>query len=157
MEYFFLFRQNPSFDTERTLQELGVGEALVSVLDPKGIPTVVERAGILPPRSSMNAVEDDVLARVTKGSSLYSKYQKVLDRESAYELLTQQQEEEEKERAKEEKEKAKLAAKKEKEKAKKSTSRKKSTLQKTVDSTVSSIGREFGRQLVRGLFGTLLR
>ncbi|MBR7093085.1 MAG: DUF853 family protein [Clostridia bacterium] len=151
------FRQNPSFDTERTLQELGVGEALVSVLDPKGIPTVVERAGILPPRSSMNAVEDDVLARVTKGSSLYSKYQKVLDRESAYELLTQQQEEEEKERAKEEKEKAKLAAKKEKEKAKKSTSRKKSTLQKTVDSTVSSIGREFGRQLVRGLFGTLLR
>ena len=151
------FRQNPAFDTERTLQELGVGEALVSVLDPKGIPTVVERAGILPPRSSMNAVEDDVLARVTKGSPLYSKYQKALDRESAYELLTQQQEEEEKERAKEEKEKAKLAAQKEKEKAKKTASRKKSTLRKAVDSTASSIGREVGRQLVRGLFGTLRR
>ena len=55
------FRANPNFDTETALQELAVGEALVSVLDAKGTPTVVQRAGILPPHSSMNAVEPFVI------------------------------------------------------------------------------------------------
>ena len=53
------FRVNPEFDTERTLQELATGEALVSVLDPKGVPGIVQRANILPPRSSMSAASDE--------------------------------------------------------------------------------------------------
>ena len=58
------FRVNEKFDTEEALQALGVGEALVSVLDEKGVPSIVEKAGILPPRSSMEAVADDVIAEV---------------------------------------------------------------------------------------------
>ena len=82
------FRENPAFNTETVLQELAVGEALVSVLDEKGVPTVVERAGILPPRSSMNIVENDVLQSVINASPLFEKYMVIVDRESAYELLS---------------------------------------------------------------------
>ena len=57
------FRVNPAFDTEEALQALGVGEALVSVLDEKGVPSIVERANILPPRSSMNIAPDDMIQK----------------------------------------------------------------------------------------------
>ena len=162
------FRSNPAFDTERTLQELGVGEALVSVLDVKGVPTVVEKAGILPPRSSMNAVNESVLQSVVKASPLSVKYDKPLDRESAYEMLAAAREEAEKaaerqaeeERKQAEKE-AKAAAKTASRSTSRSTSAKKTTKKKSssvvgkaVSSTVSSMGREIGRQLIRGLFGT---
>ena len=162
------FRSNPAFDTERTLQELAVGEALVSVLDPKGVPTVVEKAGILPPRSSMNAVNDGVIESVVKASPLSVKYDKPLDRESAYEMLAAAREEAEKaaerqaeeERKQAEKE-AKAAAKTASSSTSKSSSTKKTTKKKSssavgkvVSSTVNSMGREIGRQLIRGLFGT---
>jgi hypothetical protein len=81
------FRTNPAFDTETELQALGVGEALVSVLDEKGIPTVVQRAAILPPRSSMSAADPATIEAVIEQSPLYTKYARTEDRYSAYEML----------------------------------------------------------------------
>ncbi len=81
------FRTNPKLDATKAIMELGVGEALVSVLDGKGTPTVVERAFVLPPRSRLAPLSPEERAAVVKGSVLYGHYEKVVDRESAYEKL----------------------------------------------------------------------
>jgi len=156
------FRANPEFDTEDAIQALGTGEALVSVLDADGVPSIVERANILPPKSSMKAVDAVTLQANILACPLKDKYAVAEDRESAYELLQEQQEAEEKAEA-EEKEKAEKEAekaKKEKEKAKKagSSSRKKNTvLNKTLSSAANTIGREIGKKIVRGLFDTFFK
>ncbi len=176
------FRVNEAFDTETVLQELATGEALVSVLDEKGVPGVVQRANILPPKSSMNAVDENMIATVISMSPLREKYSDAVDRESAYEILTadaaeaakQAEEEarakeeekqrlaeekakaaEEKRKAAEEKKKEAERKAKEKEKEKNKRARKNSAVGKAASATLSTIGREVGRQLVRGLFGTL--
>lgn len=82
------FRENPAFDTYKVLGELGTGEALVSVLGEDGVPTIVERAKILPPKSQMGAIEDSVRREIIDGSILYGKYNYYVDNESAYERLT---------------------------------------------------------------------
>ena len=159
------FRANPNFDTETALQELAVGEALVSVLDAKGTPTIVQRAGILPPHSSMNAVEAFVIQTNIDRNPLRSKYEKAVDNESAYELLTAQAQEaqreaeeeerrkaEEAERAREEKEREKEEKQREKERA---ARKKANPLNKVLSSAASTVGREVGRQLVRGILGSL--
>ncbi len=81
------FRENPVFDTYETLLALGTGEALVSVLDEKGIPTVVEKCNILPPQSMMGALDDSDRDREIKNCLLYSRYVEMIDRDSAYEFL----------------------------------------------------------------------
>ena len=80
-------RANPKFDAEAAIMELGVGEALVSFLDEKGSPTVVERAFILPPASRIGPLDAAERARQMQGSLVAGVYEKVLDRESAYEAL----------------------------------------------------------------------
>ena len=107
------FRINPAFRTVEAIQELGTGEALVSVLDEKGVPTMVERANILPPRSSMSAVDDVTLQAVVLSSAFKEKYASEIDRESAYEKIADANAEAEKAEAEE---KAKAKAEKEKEK-----------------------------------------
>ncbi len=154
------FRSNPKFDTEEELTLLGTGEALVSVLDLKGIPTIVEKANILPPSSSMDAASEADVTFAIKQSPLFGKYEKTEDKESAYEKITEIREEEQKaaEKAAKEEEKAKEKAKKEKEKAKKksSSATKKATsaFTKTVNSAANTIGREVGKKIVRGIFDT---
>lgn len=81
------FRVNPEFDTYDTLLELGVGEALVSVLDEKGVPTMVENCKILPPQSQMGALDDSARDSHVKSGLLYIKYDQMIDRDSAYEFL----------------------------------------------------------------------
>lgn len=81
------FRENPEFDTYETLMQLGIGEALVSVLDEEGVPAIVKRCSILPPQSQMGALEDELREEQIKGHLLYTKYAQMIDRESAYELL----------------------------------------------------------------------
>ena len=158
------FRANKAFDTEEALQALGVGEALVSVLDEKGIPTIVQRAGILPPHSSMSAVDPSVIQANVRSNPFYSKYIKLNDRESAYEILNKEAQEAQKRAEKEAKEAEKEAEKKarEKEKAAKKRSsssgkKKKTAFDKVVSSAANTIGREVGKQLVRGLLGSLKR
>jgi hypothetical protein len=81
------FRANPKLDVVKAITELGVGEALVSVLDAKGSPTVVERAFVLPPRSRLTPISPEERNRIIRGSVLQSHYERVVDRESAYEKL----------------------------------------------------------------------
>ena len=160
------FRVNPKFDCEQVLTELGTGEALVRLLDEKGVPTVVERAGVLPPQSSMSAASPDSLDKAVKLSPLYLKYAQAVDRESAYEDLEKlvaqeaaekQAAEEAEKRAKEE-EKQRIAAEKAAAREAEAAQRRRArTVQRTVDNTLSTVGRELGRQLVRGLFGTRRR
>ena len=80
-------RANPSFNTETVITELGVGEALVSFLDEKGRPGVVERAFVLPPASRIGPLTAEERQAVIKGSSIYGHYEALIDRDSAYEKL----------------------------------------------------------------------
>ena len=164
------FRPNPAFDTREALLDLGTGEALVSFLDEKGRPNVVERATILPPQSLMGAIDDERRKAEIRFDELFGKYEVPVDNESAYEILNAErlaQEEaeaaaakeaaEEKQRQKEEKEKAKAAAKKPaaKKTAKKKSTRRRSAASKVGNSALNSVGRELGRTFTRGLLGIL--
>ncbi|MBR5597584.1 MAG: DUF853 family protein [Lachnospiraceae bacterium] len=119
------FRENPEFDTYEAITELATGEALISVLDEDGIPTVVQRTIILPPQSQMGALDDAIRKGEIINSPLYAKYVQEVDRDSAYEILEKKvvaeaaraeaekaEKEAEKQRLKEEEE-AKKAAEKE--------------------------------------------
>ena len=83
------FRANPTLDVATAITELAVGEALVSVLDEKGTPTVVERAAIYPPRTRLTPLTADERAAVVRDSPLRGHYEAVVDRESAFEMLGQ--------------------------------------------------------------------
>lgn len=176
------FRQNPAFDTTEAIMELGVGEALVSFLDEKGIPTMVERTFILPPQSLMGPVDAFTRNSVITRSPLDEKYGLAVDNRSAYEVLTAQNAEEEaaelrakeeaaaaKQQAKEEaaaakqKEKEEAFAKKQKEKEEAAKQKKKEkaaeklfnkTIGRATSSAFGSIGRHIGNAIIRGIFGT---
>lgn len=121
------FRVNEAFDTEEALMALGTGEALVSFLDEKGVPSIVEKAKILPPQSLMGACDLASIERIIAADEFELKYRESVDRESAYELIMKATEELEAQRAKEaeeaqaakEAELAEKAAAKEAEKAEK--------------------------------------
>lgn len=81
------FRPNPEFDTTEVISTLGTGEALVSVLEEKGAPSIVQQVDILPPQSYIGAIEDNYRAELMSISSLRGKYIDAVDRESAYEML----------------------------------------------------------------------
>ncbi len=93
------FRANPAFKTYDTLLELGTGEALVSFLDVKGTPAMVERAKILFPLSQIGAVTEEQRSDLIKRSRLYGRYDHPVDRESAYELITAATQEAERQKA----------------------------------------------------------
>ncbi|MBQ8452583.1 MAG: DUF853 family protein [Prevotella sp.] len=107
------FRANPEFKTDEAIMNLETGEALVSFLDEKGAPAVVERAKILFPLSQIGAITEGQRLDLIKQSDLYGKYDTMVDRESAYEILCkeaketqdEQEEKETKNAAKEEKKK----------------------------------------------------
>ena len=162
------FRANPEFDTYEVLSQLGIGEALVSVLDDEGIPTVVKQCKILPPQSLMGALDDETRKSEIVNNLLYTKYTQEIDRESAYELLTRKIERQAEEEAKE---KAAIAEEKQKEKeaeaAKKAAERKATAQEKEVKRAVKNvarsasgtIGREIGKTIgesVGGSFGKRL-
>ncbi len=165
------FRVNEAFDTEEALQALGVGEALVSVLDEKGIPSIVDRAGILPPRSSMAAAGDEAMQAAIEASPLKEKYDQTVDRRSAYEELEETRAEEaeaaeeaarleaeEKERAA--REKARRSTSSRSTSSRKTTTRRstrQTPMEKAINSAANTIGREIGKQVIRGLFGTRRR
>ena len=163
------FRANPNFNTEAAILELGTGEALVSFLDAKGAPCIVERAKILFPLSQIGAITEGQRTALIRNSRLYGIYDKSFDRESAYELLLEQQKQEEKRRQREEEEEEKRLAKeaKEKERSRSTSSRstsskkKKSTagkaLEKTINTTATTFGRQLGKSIFRGLLGGIFK
>lgn len=115
------FRANPEFDTTEAIMSLGTGEALISFINEKGEPNIVERATILPPQSLMGSIDDSIRLMVIAKSVFNGKYDTVIDRESAFEILSTQMESKlaEEEALKREKEEKKelLAKQKEEEKA----------------------------------------
>ena len=86
------FRANPDFKTDEAIMNLETGEALVSFLDEKGAPSVVQRAKVLFPLSQIGAVTEGQRLDIIKQSSVYGKYDTPIDRESAYELLLKESE-----------------------------------------------------------------
>lgn len=83
------FRPNPAFKTEDAITSLEVGEALVSLLDDKGVPAMVEKALMLPPESQIGPITVDEHLALIQKSTVYGQYERVIDRESAYEKLSQ--------------------------------------------------------------------
>ena len=110
------FRPNPAFETEREILELGTGEALVSFLDEKGAPSIVQKAKILFPLSQIGAITSEQRSAINASSRISGKYESAIDRESAFEHISKQREIAAKQA---EEEKAKAAAQKEEEKRKK--------------------------------------
>ncbi|MBP5316363.1 MAG: DUF853 family protein [Bacteroidales bacterium] len=143
------FRANPAFKTADVITELSTGEALVSFLDEKGAPSVVERARILFPLSQIGAITDGQRLDVQAAAPAKIKeYQTMIDRESAYEVLTAQYEEQarEEEKALEKKEKEEAKAAKEKEKAK-SGSKKKNINRTILGTLATAAATTFARSL----------
>jgi hypothetical protein len=81
------FRQNPRLDVETAITELAVGEGLMSFLDEKGMPGVVERAFVLPPKSQIGPIAPELRQQLIRQSVLFGHYERAVDRESAYEVL----------------------------------------------------------------------
>ncbi|MBR4897074.1 MAG: DUF853 family protein, partial [Clostridia bacterium] len=174
------FRANPAFKTEDVIMQLGTGEALVSFLDEKGIPQIVEKTSIICPQSLMAPAPESDKARVIAQSQFAFKYNNAVDNESAYEVLEKkaaekaEQEELERQRAEIEAERAKLEAEKEKaakeaekkaqkeaekkakeeEKAKAAAQKKKDRVKAKIETQVVSTA---GQLLRKGLFGILSR
>lgn len=173
------FRANPAFDTETAIMELGTGEALISVLDEKGAPTVVQRARVLFPLSQIGAVTEGQRVDIQNAAPAEIKeYASFFDRESAYEVLMAQKEEEsaeaaerqrleEEERAREEKEREEAA--REKEEARRRKEEEKAAKQKEkssaggwtrtifgtlVGAVIGSVARELGNQVGKAVSGT---
>ncbi|WP_425220640.1 helicase HerA-like domain-containing protein [Pseudomonas sp.] len=145
------FRANPALDTEAVITALGVGEALVSVLDEKGSPSIVQQIWVRPPDSQMGPITDAERAAMLAASPLKGAYDEPVDRESAYELLQQQA--------------ARSLSEEKPETRKQGTTRsrrEKSMADEVTDmitsfgrSAMRSIGTQLGRQIVRGLLGSL--
>lgn len=133
------------YKTEDLITQLGIGEALVTMLNEKGIPTPLAHVMLCAPRSRMDVLTDAEIESITATSKLVAKYNKIIDSESAYEILTAKLQEAAENTATEEKENGKKPAKEEK-----------STLEKIADNTVvKSIARTAGNTIVRSLLGAL--
>lgn len=144
------FRSNPTIDVETAITELKTGEALVSFLDTEGRPSIVQRALILPPESKIGVVDSALRKQLVDSYPLSAKYKTTVDRESAYELLQQRIV------AKQQAETAADAHKKEVEP--KPTKRKAaSPFEKAASSLLNTVGRQLGREIVRGLLGGLTK
>jgi DNA helicase HerA-like ATPase len=138
------FRPNPKLNTEQVIMELGVGEALVSLLDAKGSPTVVERVLIRPPQSRIGPATDGERAEQMARSPLASRYDATVDRESAYELLRQRGEQ------------AAVAQESTSTPERVQRGRRPDTMVEAMaKSAMRSIGSSLGRQIVRGVLGSL--
>lgn len=172
------FRPNPKFNTETVLTELATGEALVSCLDADGRPGIVERGFIVTPQSMFGTIDDSARRQIISSSPMSGKYDREIDRESAYELLQTKAKQEqaalqeetarierqkeyerlEKERVKQEKERQRQYRQPSYGRTSSSSPRKrKSAIEKMGTTALNTIGREVGKSLIRGLLGSLKR
>jgi DNA helicase HerA-like ATPase len=138
------------YDVEQVLTELGIGEALVTALNEKGIPTPLAQTMLRAPQSRMDVLTNDEINTLLLDSNIILKYTESIDRESAYEILGEKIEEAQEAERQEE-------LKKQQEKASRTSSREdKSTFEQVFESTTTrQIGRTVARELTRGLLGVL--
>jgi DNA helicase HerA-like ATPase len=152
-------RDNPNLDEQAAITELGVGEALVSLLDEKGTPTIVERAFIVPPQAQIGPITEAERKAIIQSSLLAGHYEQVIDRESAYEMIKGRT-------AQKQADAAKSAPAARTEGGVMDgllggllgggNSRRQSAGEAMVKSVVRTVGAELGRQLVRGVMGSLM-
>jgi DNA helicase HerA-like ATPase len=140
-------RANPAFDTVKTLGELGVGEALVSTLDEKGIPAIVERAKVRLPESRLGPLQPMERTQLMMASPYGAKYGMVVDRQSAYETLQTQK------AANNNADRVPVM---------KKTGRPRDSMAEAIAKSAvraasSSIGRQIGNQIIRGVLGAILK
>jgi hypothetical protein len=152
------FRQNPAFDTQEVITQLGVGEALVSTLANKGVPSVVQRTLIRPPSSRLGPLEDDERRRAINASPVMGLYDETVDRESAFEILAKRAADrtaaDAKAREAEALEKERVAQ----ERASRPSGRtRESATERFVKNLAGTVARQVGRALVRGILGSLRR
>lgn len=160
------FRPNPKVDAEQLITELGVGEALVSVLDAKGRPTPVEHVFIKPPESRIGPLTDEERKEQLSRSPYKGRYDEVVDRESVYEMLKEKADrladaaekelaEEVKQAETEAREKIEAKAEAKKASAAKRSSSRQSPIEAMVKSAARTMGSTVGRQIIRGIMGSL--
>jgi hypothetical protein len=147
------FPETDFYDTEELITSLGIGEALVTVLNEKGIPTPLVHTMLRAPMSRMDVLTDDEIADIVDASDLAHKYNKEIDRESAMEILTEKiqaaKEEEQQLKMKEQKAKARRTS-------RRSGTQEKSLVEELSKNTmVRQLGRTVARELTRGLLGVL--
>ena len=157
------FRPNPAFKTEQEILELGTGEALVSFLDEKGAPSMVQKAKILFPLSQIGAITDEQRNAILQSSRISGKYESIVDRESAFEQIMKQREasakQAEEEKRQKEEEKARKEAQKEEEKRRKeeekekkrSSAKTKSIFATVIGTAVTYFAKTVATQLARNL------
>ena len=139
------FPANPNIDTESVITSLGIGEALVSVLNDKGQPTPVERILIRPPESQIGPITEDERQTSLQCSPHKGRYDEVVDRESAYEMLRKRNEEN-------------TLIKEKANKTTKASGRKRQSMTEAFfKSTARAIGSQIGRAIVRGILGSILK
>jgi hypothetical protein len=151
------FRANPKFKVEEVITELGVGEALVSFLDEKGIPGIVERAKIVPPQSQIGPILPEERNHLIRSSVIYGVYEKQIDRESAFEILQKKfaQEDADEKAAADQKEM--LKQQKQQKPAPGSAGDIFGDLAKVAGRSLTrQVSNELGRTLVRGVLGSIL-
>ena len=155
------FRENPKVDTEKAITELGVGEVLISLLDDKGVPTMVDRAFVVPPEGHIGPITPEQRQQLMSTSLVAGIYDKPVDRESAFEIL--QQKAQAKAAAQQQADAQEEAAKQQAEadKAARAAARAPDSMWESIGKSVarsasSSIGRSIGTQIVRGVLGSIL-
>ncbi|MDQ3510517.1 MAG: DUF853 domain-containing protein [Pseudomonadota bacterium] len=150
------FVQNPNLDVAETISQLGIGEALVSTLQDKGIPMPVERTLIAPPRCRMGAITDAERARVRAGSPVGAKYDTKVDRDSAAEMLARKiaaVAEATPEPAARSNSKEPAGVGQSVKDAVFGTSRRQGMLESMAKQTARTVGSQIGRRILRGLLG----
>ena len=141
------FRANSKLDSASVITELAVGEALVSLLDVNGVPGIVDRVRILPPRSRIGALSESEQNQLIARSNLHGRYDKAIDRESAYEVLKQRTQ-----NIQNEPTPAPQAP------AGGDTGRQRQgSAEAFIKSVVRTFGSQLGRQIFRGIFGSITR
>jgi len=175
------FRPNPELNTERVITELGVGEALVSTLEGKGIPSIVQRTLIRPPSSRLGPITQAERRALIQSSPVFGVYDRAKDRKSAYEILMGRAEEEQRQEQRRQEKEEKLARKHGEPRRSRSgfqlpdfgrddrpradsikrrsrrRSQRDTVLEAGLKSAARSLGTSLGRALVRGLMGSLKR
>lgn len=148
------FRPNPSIDTLSVLTELGIGEALVGTLEDKGTPAMVQRLAIAPPQSRIGPLSEAERAALIRQSALAGRYDKPIDRESAYERLTARAQQAANEKP--EQDQPVVAGKGAADIGSVAGELLGGLASQVVKSAMRQAANQIGRQLVRGLLGSLL-
>ncbi len=142
------FRENPDFNTEEMITELGVGEALVSMLDEKGVPGIVRRALIAPPQSRLGAITPEERRNAIQASVIAGRYESTVDRESAYEMLKERREQPQDTLQPQTRQKKKADRSPYMDTAE-------DFLETVAKSAARSVGTQIGRQILRGVLGSM--